>query len=252
MAVKIGNAVRDENGGIAGGQIGDQDGREVRTQDFYVKGWTSVLRAKSSATAEAIAANMETACANDNIGYSQKTNRYTLYESLKTNGKNMATAIGDCDCSELVRVCCWLAGANLAEKISTANMLSEFKKSGQFEIFTDTAHLTSDAYAKRGDIYLRRGHTFVVLEDGSKAGKESATADSLSGLKVIGKIIVDGIKNWCNVRSGPGQENSKIGKAYVNETFDVYGVEEEWYKINFHGEVGYIYYELVSEVMEGN
>jgi hypothetical protein len=48
MAVKIGNAVRDENGGIAGGQIGDQDGREVRTQDFYVKGWTSVLRRKAA------------------------------------------------------------------------------------------------------------------------------------------------------------------------------------------------------------
>ena len=38
MAVKIANAVRNENGGIAGGEVGDQDKLEVRVQKFYVKG----------------------------------------------------------------------------------------------------------------------------------------------------------------------------------------------------------------------
>lgn len=251
MAVKIGNAVRDENGGIAGGKIGDQDGKEVRIQDFYVKGWTSVFRAKSSAMADAIATNMAAACVNDNIGYSQQANRYTLFESLKANGKNMATACGDCDCSELVRLCCWLAGANLAQKINTSNMLSEFKKSGQFEILTDTKYLTSDDYAKRGDIYLRQGHTFVVLEDGSKVGTNTSAVAS-NDLQAIGEIIVDQIDEWCNVRSGAGTENSVIGKAYPGEVYKVYAIEEEWYKINYHGQIGFIWYELVSENLPGN
>jgi len=83
-------------------------------------------------------------------------------------------------------------------------------------------------------------------------GDTSTDSASDENLAVVGQIVVDGIKEWCNVRSGPGLENSKIGKAYVNEVFDVYGIEEEWYKIDFHGVVGFIYYELVSEKLEGN
>lgn len=249
--VKIGNAVRNEKGGIAGGEIGDQDGKEVRIQNFYVKGWTSVFRAKSAAMAEAIAANMEAACKNDNIGYSQKENRYTLYESLKANGKNMSTARGDCDCSELVRLCCWLAGANLPTKISTSNMLSAFKASGQFEIFGDAAHTQSDAYARRGDIYMRRGHTFVVLEDGQKAGQDDEESDEENLLTgKAHRVIVDGVKQWCNVRSGPSKEDAIIGRAYLNDTFNAYGFVEDWYLVDFNGKPGYIYKDFISEMEE--
>jgi uncharacterized protein YgiM (DUF1202 family) len=87
---------------------------------------------------------------------------------------------------------------------------------------------------------------------GSINNETSTASASDENLTVVGQIVVDGIKKWCNVRSGPGTENSKIGKAYVNEVFDVYGVEEEWYKINYHGKVGYIWYELVSEKLEGH
>ena len=47
MAVKIGSARGDENGGAHGGKAGDQTGREVSTQNWYKhsKGWV-VLRAK--------------------------------------------------------------------------------------------------------------------------------------------------------------------------------------------------------------
>ena len=72
MGVRVGSARSNENGGVNGGKAGDQTGREVSTQLWYLhsKGWI-VIRAKAPAVGEAIAKNMEAACQNDNIGYCQ-------------------------------------------------------------------------------------------------------------------------------------------------------------------------------------
>lgn len=72
MAVKIGSARIDENGKAHGGKAGDQTGKEVSTQNWYLnsKGWR-VYRAKNPAVAEKIAQCMERACANSAIGYDQ-------------------------------------------------------------------------------------------------------------------------------------------------------------------------------------
>ena len=72
MGVRVGSARSNENGGVNGGKAGDQTGREVSTQPWYLhsKGWI-VIRAKSPAVREAIAKNMEAACQNNNIGYCQ-------------------------------------------------------------------------------------------------------------------------------------------------------------------------------------
>ena len=60
MAVKIGSARIDENGKAHGGQPGDQTGKEVSTQSWYLssKGWR-VFRAKNPGVAEKIAQAME-------------------------------------------------------------------------------------------------------------------------------------------------------------------------------------------------
>ena len=110
--------------------------------------------------------------------------------------------------------------------------------------------LGSDRTARRGDIYLRPGHVLIVVSNGSQVDTtpvEIPRADAS-----VPRIIVDGIKRWCNVRSGPGTENPKIGIAKVNEVFDLLGVEEEWYHINFHGKDGWVYYEYASEMLKGN
>ena len=62
MSVIIGSARHDENGKLSGGKAGDQTGREVCTQNFYVhsKGWY-IMRAKDAAVAEALAIGMRTA-----------------------------------------------------------------------------------------------------------------------------------------------------------------------------------------------
>ena len=72
MAVKIGSARIDENGHAYNGKAGDQTGKEVSTQNWYLhsKGWR-VYRAKNPAVAEKIAICMERACSNAAIGYDQ-------------------------------------------------------------------------------------------------------------------------------------------------------------------------------------
>jgi hypothetical protein len=73
--VYFGSARIDENGNASGGKAGDQTGKEVSTQEYYMhsKGW-NVIRAKEPQVREAIALDMEWACANNNIGYDQNQN----------------------------------------------------------------------------------------------------------------------------------------------------------------------------------
>ena len=145
MAVRIANAVRDENGGIAGGEVGDQDGLEVRVQKFYVKGWTHIFRPKDPAMAEAIAVFMEKAAANNKIGYSQ-SDRLGLARSLAVNGGDVSKAEGDCDCSSLVCLACKTSGADVPDNLSTGTMVAAFRKSGQFEIITDAARKPASSF----------------------------------------------------------------------------------------------------------
>ena len=106
MSVKIGSARIDENGKAHGGKAGDQTGREVSTQSWYLhaKGWR-VFRAKDPDVAEKIAQCMQWACDNNKIGYNQYK-RDTLYNAAKPLGFNCKKVTTACetDCSALVRV----------------------------------------------------------------------------------------------------------------------------------------------------
>ena len=88
-----------------GGRAGDQTGRELSTQKWYLhkKGWR-VFRAKDRAAALKIAADMEAACKNSHIGYDQ-WQRNTLYKAAEPVGFDCGRVRTDCetDCSALVR-----------------------------------------------------------------------------------------------------------------------------------------------------
>lgn len=173
MAVKIGSARIDENGHAKGGAAGDQTGREVSTQSWYLhsKGWR-VFRAKNPAVAEKIAQDMQWACNNSNIGYDQNQ-RTTLYTVSKPLGFNCSKVTTKCetDCSALVRVCCAYAGVDLPN-FRTTNEASVLLKSGAF-VEMKGEYQKSDKYLRRGDILVTKtqGHTVVVLSNGSKAAE---------------------------------------------------------------------------------
>lgn len=248
---RFAHAVRDERGGIDGTTTGDQDQKEVCIATYYAKNkagkaWAYVLRARDPELAERIAKNMELIADNDNIGYSQKK-RMGWYNSALANGGDITKAKGDGDCSSTVSGGSRLAGANVPANLATSTMLKAFRESGQFEILTDAIYIKSSDYLRRGDILLRQGHTAVMVDSGPNAGQSEET--TLPTGKAH-RIIVDGVKQWCNVRSGPSTENSKIGRAYLNEIFNAYAFIEEWYQIDFHGEEGFIFMDYVSEVDE--
>ena len=172
MAVKVGSARIDENGRAHGGKAGDQTGKELSVQSWYrhSKGWR-VLRCTDAAKAEKIAAAMEAACRNRNIGYDQYE-RLTLYNLAKAVGFDPARIAKPCetDCSALVRVCLAFAGI-ATENFRTPTQAKAMLATGQFVELTDKKYTDSSDYLRRGDVLVTRtqGHTVVVLSNGSKA-----------------------------------------------------------------------------------
>lgn len=183
MAVIIGSARADERGKITGGKAGDQTGKEVSTQNWYKhsKGWV-VLRCKVPGMAKYIAQAMKIICADDDVGYDQNENK-TLWKYLEANGfdvKNINKAV-ETDCARLVRVCVQWAANMVGLKVTipdfyTANLASKLVGTGLFEKLTSSKYTDQDDYLEEGMILVTRvkGHTVVVLTNGSKAGAAPA------------------------------------------------------------------------------
>lgn len=164
MSVLFGSA-RGSYGNTARGD--QSSGKEVSTQSMYThsKGWR-VFVAKDPVKREMIAFAMERACANNKIGYSQ-LDRLALYNQVKTKDfdPGKATEITNCDCSSLVRVCCWYAGIKVTN-FTTVDEPSALLKTGEF---IEVPWKGVD-YVGRGYILdtKTKGHTGVVLGNGSK------------------------------------------------------------------------------------
>lgn len=260
MAILIGHAVMDELGKTVGATPGDQlqlkgkKTEEICFSTWYAKNsvgrvWKYYLECTDHVLAEHAAHYMEQICADAAFGYSQnKTQRWSGYRSITANGGVVEGAAGDFDCSTLVISCYILAGLNITPDGYTGSLHAKFLATGKFKSYSDSAHVGTDKLAKRGGIYLRDGHVLLALADGSETGVDSTVID----LTAVGKIVVDGVKQWCNVRSGPGMEYTILGRANKDDIYPIFGVDEGWYRINYKGTVGYIFGDLVSEVLPGN
>ena len=200
MAVIIGSARTDENGRLKGGKAGDQTGREVATETWYLasKGWR-VFRAKSATVAEKIAQDMQYACDNSNIGYDQSQNQ-TLWNIACSIGFDCSKVKTPCetDCSQLVRVCINYAGIPIG-LFSTADEPKYILDTGEFTELTEARFTTGSAYLRRGDILCTKskGHTVVVLSDGANARKKLAEdgywgADTTTATQLLFKNTVSG------------------------------------------------------------
>ena len=171
--VRVGSARIDERGKAYGGKAGDQTGRELSTQKWYLhkKGWR-VFRAVKREQALKIAADMEAACKNSHIGYDQ-WQRNTLYKAAEPMGFDCGKVRTDCetDCSALVRVCCAYAGImGLPGDFRTGNMPKNLLATGMFVELRGAKYTDQSAYLGKGDILVTKthGHTVVVLDDGVK------------------------------------------------------------------------------------
>ena len=167
MSIIFGSARIDERGKASGGARGDQTGREVSTQSYYLHsgGWY-VLRPVSPAAANRIAADMTAACENAHFGYGQ---------SDRDIGVSACRSVGwDCskvrvnvniDCSALVRVCVAYGTGKDVGDIYTGNERSVLLSTGLFKDVTASVSQTTGAGLCVGDILVTRskGHTGVIV-----------------------------------------------------------------------------------------
>lgn len=231
MTVYIGNAVGDEHGKASGGEPGDQTGKELRIQPWYLnkKGWR-VFRPKSYEVAQKLAEDMRAACDNPNIGYDQKQ-RNTLYTVASRFGFDCKEVDEpcECDCSSLVRVCLAYAGIMLSN-FNTATEPSKLINSGQFDELTDIEVTETPDYLRTGDILVTavKGHTAIVLNNGDRVDPrppEPPEPDPDKCVEVIGKSV--------RVRSS----DSVLGRtqfiAHRGDTFPYIGIAPSgWYQID--------------------
>lgn len=256
MAVKIGHSSIDENGKIAGGQSGDQTGKEVCTREWYDKNWDYVIRCTDPAIAEKIALACEAACANANIGYDQNQ-RNTLYtEALKVGLDLSKVGKCECDCSSLASICCICAGIP-AEHLyaggnmrTTRNIKDALVKTGKFVVYTDTTYTKSDKNLKRGDIICKAGsHVIIVLSNGSavsapapapKPQPAPVPAPAPSPAPTVTKEKATA-KTTMNVRSGVGTHHGVINWVKQGQTVDVLEkYSNGWMRISIGGKEGYV------------
>lgn len=249
MAVLIGHASIDENGTIQGKTAGDQTGKEICTRSWYNKPWNVYLECLDDNLAEKAAGFMEQICADADFGYSQP-NRWKGYNSIINNGRKVAGTKGDFDCSSLVLSCYILAGLSIAATGYTGNMKSILVGTGKFKAHTASKYISSDAYAKRGGIYLSEGsHVVMALSNGKNASESSSdgsgSAQTSEGNK---KYVGQGIgtataKTNMNVRAGSGTGNPSIGGVNKGASVEVLEkLSNGWLKIVWPGaKCGYAY-----------
>lgn len=247
MTVRLGHAVMDEYGknGKDGSQIGDQTGKEIAVRDWYASGsgWQYLLVCTDSEMADRAASYMEQICADRNFGYSQKAGqRWSGYKAIVANGGKVKGARGDFDCATLCISCYILAGLNHAASGYTGSMCASLMATGKFRSHEDTQHLSSGDYAKRGALYLRRGHVAMALNDGPLAG---GAIPIIGSAPPVNEEVqpppneeVDGpsvrvIGGNVNVRTGPGTLYPVLFTAHRGDTFPFGEVDDDtgWYGI---------------------
>lgn len=203
--IKVGSARIDERGKIIGGMVGDQTGREVAIEPYYVhpQGWW-MLRAKDKTTASKIAQVMREACANTNIGYDQ-SGRYGIISNLKMYGRiaKIRTET-EADCSSLVRACCIQASIRVGD-FNTSSEVSVLSMTGKFDAPVSVIPSTKLC---EGDIMVTKtkGHTVIVTES-YKAVKKENNPTTSKDISTIAKEVIQGKWGVGNIRK------SKLTKA---------------------------------------
>lgn len=184
-SVTLAHAVSDENGKGTNGKAGDQTGKEVRFQPWYLrsKGWHTILRA-SKTVRDKMVKNAIAAVRNPNYGYDMN-NRYTAFDYLKTRGYDFEKLDipAEGDCSQMVTTNANYAGVPIPRDTSTSTMKKRYLDSGKFSLLTDPIYTKQPDYLYAGDILLGEGHTATVvnliwwLESTLKPGAKNREAD---------------------------------------------------------------------------
>lgn len=250
MSVIIGSARIDENGNLSGGKAGDQTGKEVSIQPFYMhkKGWIAI-RAKEGSVANAISIAMQQACGNDFIGYDQgeRTSIITLLKRVKSFDR--VDKFCEADCSSLVRGCCIQAGFDPGN-FTTANELTVLMATKRFASFV----VNNEKQLQNGDILVTKtkGHTAVVVSSDNKPASTAPVTQPVKNSKAEAAKSRDAslagmyevTASSLNLRLGPTTNHPIVAKLPNGTTCKMYGYytrkeDADWYYVVANGEVGF-------------
>lgn len=246
MTVYIGNAVGDEHNKARGGEAGDQTGKELRIQPWYLnkKGWR-VFRPKSPEVAQRLVYDMKAACENTNIGYDQ-SQRNTLYNVSKQYAFDCAKVDTpcECDCSSLVRVCVLYSGIKVND-FNTTSEPARLLATGEFEEMVGEEYTDSYKLLKAGDILCTKvkGHTAIILNDGPDVDPDPPKPEPpdppTPPEPTKYKVYVIG--NGVNVRDKDSKAGEVMFTARKGNRFPMIDVAPSgWYHIETYKGEGYI------------
>ena len=258
MGVIIGSARINEEGTVSGGKAGDQTGREVSTQAYYMhsKGWYC-LRPKSISVANALADAMLEACNNNCIGYCQ-AHRTSVIPKLRAAGRlsKIKTNV-ETDCSELVRACCIQAGFdpgdfNTASEVRTLNATNQFMSK---------ISVTSRTTLYNGDILVTKskGHTAIVVSGHPRQAASSKPKPKPSINTTAGDVVAAQHRNnnlagsysvtasSLMLRTDTNTSSSdniiaKMKRGTIVNCYGYYNVDkngQKWLYVDYRGTVGY-------------
>lgn len=224
MTLIVGSARMGENGHITGGTSGDQTGREVSMQNFYMhsKGWYC-LRPKTISMANKMADAMRQACNNNNIGYDQNGRNGVIAQLKKYGSLAAIKTKTESDCSSLVRACVIQASGKDVGDMYTGNLASVLESSGLFE---KRFSVSSKSQLYNGDVLVTKtkGHTVVVVSGMKRTGTTEHPENK----------PVDKPTNTNNVSKGQKWLNSNYSnviKKHTGKLLEVdgsYGTHSRW------------------------
>lgn len=257
MAYIIGSARIDERGQAAGGAAGDQTGKEVCTENYYVHplGWYA-YRAKDANVANALAKAMEQACANNHIGYDQNQRTGVITQLGRYGSLDKIAVNTECDCSSLVRACVIQATSKDPGNFTTYNEGKALEATG---LFMDRILVTVNTKLCTGDILVTRkkGHTVIVTKGEARKAETAANTAASSGApsktpQWVGVVTADTL----NVRTWAGMENPNL-KSYPHlakgnkvDVCDTVKAKDgsSWYYVRIGGKVfGFVSANYISK-----
>lgn len=177
MAISIIHFSIDENGKTIGGSLGDQTGKECCVRTWYNKSWDYYIEPIDNNLGNKAADLFEAVAKSNKAGYDQ-SNRLSFYKGLIVCNGNISKMVKcEADCSSGIASIYKFLGVNISESCTTRNIRSALSATGKFKVYSDVAHTRSDAYAKRGGIYLKEGsHVVMANGNGNKANIKFTTS----------------------------------------------------------------------------
>lgn len=185
----------DERGKIAGGEAGNQNGRELNTRTTYAsdsKPWLFSVIAIAAAVQAMICTQLKYAVANPYIGYDQNQRNTLLIQARKVGWDLSKIRVAcECDCSSLLAVCMICAvylvlGDAAGKEVETAlyeggNLPATSNFKAKVQKLDKYFRIGGVAYTP-GYGLIRSGHAVGVVDALVTAGKLSTGASSTASL----------------------------------------------------------------------